>query len=277
MSWQAHGSLHRIGAVYGVPDPKKAASVVPLKGWKGDTTHPKAPAGGGGPGGFVTPGVEKSDDKVARLSALDSSSIALAATGGVQAPPPVTSPMTKPVAVRNNKKENVNVEVEVLADTSSSDSSLQGAKTEFDSTGVTFVTPGCRYMPKGGKKIVTEITGLFELKGTIFIQTTYGLGSKPDDRSLYGRGTTPKDKKKRTTSLGFHEYCHQKDFLRFLARNALPKFSGRVGQSEAAFQKAAQLMDKAFKKYWTEMNKYSDRRTDEVGYKKSKCLKDGKC
>jgi len=277
MTRQACGNSDRIGTAFGVPDPKKTAGAAPMKGWKGDATHPKAPVGGGGPGGFVTPGVEKSDDKVTRLRVLDSSSIALAATGGGQRQPPVTTPMTKSVAVRKNKMEDINVEVEVLADVMSGDSSLQGATTEFDSREVTFVTPGYMYEPKGGKKIITEITGVFEVKGTIVVQTTYGAGSKPTDRSLYGRGTTTKDKKKRNTSLGFHEFCHQKDFLRFLANNALPKFSGKVGQTEAAFQKAKPLLEKAFKKYWTEMNKYSERRTDEVGYKKSKCLKDGKC
>lgn len=265
------------GSTNGAPGPEDAVKATPLKGWKGDAAHPKAPAGGGGPGGFVTPGIEKTDAKAAGLLALDSSSIALAATGGGQAAPPVTTPMTKPVAVRNNKTENINVEVKVLADTTSTEPSLRGAKTEFDGTGVTFVTPGYSYMPKGGKKVVTEITGVFELKGTIVVQTTYGPGAKPTERSLYGRGTTSEDKKKRNTSLGFHEFCHQEDFLRFLTNNTLPKFSGKVGQTEAAFQKATPLLEKAFKKYWAEMNKYSERRTDEVGYKKSKCLKDGKC
>ena len=178
------GESDKIGSAFGVPDPKKAAGTTPLKGWKGDSAHPKAPAGGGGPGGFVTPGIEKSDDNVTGVRVLDSSSIALAASAGGQKPPPITTPVTKPVAVRNSKTEDINVNVEVLADNKSSDSSLQGAKTKFDSTGVTFVTPGYMYMPKGGKKIVTEITGVFELKGTIFIQTTYGPGSKPTDRSL---------------------------------------------------------------------------------------------
>ena len=266
-----------IGSAFGVPGPKKGTKATPLKGWKGDTTHPKAPVGGGGPGGFVTPGVEKSKDKETRLLALDSSSIALAATGGGQKAPPVTTPRTKPVVVRKSKTEDIDVKVEVLADTTSNDPSIQGAKTEFDRTGVASVTPGYMTMVKRGKKIVTEISGVFELKGTIFIQTTYGPGAKPTIDSLYGRGTTPKDMKNGNTSLGFHEFCHQKDFLRFLASNALPKFSGKVGQTEAAFQKAAQLFPKALKKYFSEMKKYTERQTDEVGDKKSKCVKAGKC
>jgi hypothetical protein len=277
MSRHVCGSLGSIGTAFGVPDPKKVPSAAPLKGWKGDATHPKAPAGGGGPGGFVTPGVEKSDHKATRLLALDSSSIALAATGGGQKAPPVTTPRTKPVVTRKSKTEDIDVKVEVLADTTSSDPLMQGAKTGFDSTGVAVVTPGYMTMKKKGKNIVTEISGVLELKGTIFIQTTYGPGAKPTIGSMYGRGTTPKDKKNGNTSLGFHEFCHQRDFLRFLASNALPKYSGKVGQTEAAFQKAAQLFQKALKKYWAEMNKYTVRRTDEVGYKKSKCLRAGKC
>ena len=266
-----------VGAVFGVPSSKKAAGKNPLEGWKGDTAHPKAPAGAGGPGGFVTPGVEKSKDSVIGKRILDSSSIALATYAGGQKAPPATTPMTKSVAARRSKTQDIDVKVEVLADTTSSDASLQGAKTEFDSNGVAFTTPGYMTMPKRGTNVVTEITGVFELKGTVFIQTTYGPGSKPTDRSLYGRGTTTKDKRSKNTSLGFHEFCHQKDFLRFLASNALPKFSGKVGQTEAAFQRATELLEKAFKKYWSAMDKYSERRTDEVGYKKSRCVKDGKC
>ena len=268
---------YKVGSVFGVPGRKKGAKAPALKGWKGDATHPKAPAGGGGPGGFVTPGIEKSKDKETRLLALDSSSIAFAVTGGGTKTPPVTTPRTKPVVVRKSKTEDIDVKVEVLADATSSDSSLQGAKTEFDSNGVTFTTPSYRHMSKGGKNIVTEISGVFELKGIIFIQTTYGPGAKPTDRSLYGRGTTTGDKKNGNTSLGFHEFCHQEDFLRFLDSNALPTFSGRVGQTVSAFKKATELLEKAVKKYWREMNKFSERRTDEVGYKKSKCLRDGKC
>jgi len=268
---------YKIGSAFGVPGPKKGAKATPLKGWKDNTSHPKAPSGGGGPGGFVKPGVEKSKNKETRLLALDSSSIALAATGGGQKVPPVTKPMTKPVVVRKSKTEDIDVKVEVLADAASRDSSLKAAKTEFDRTGVASVTPGYMTMVKGGKNIVTEISGVFELKGTIFIQTTYGPGAKPTRDSLYGRGTTPKDKKNGNTSLGFHEFCHQKDFLRFLARNELPKFSGKVGQTEAAFRKAAQLFPKELKKYFEEMKKYTERRTDEVGDKKSKCVRAGKC
>ena len=78
---------YMIGSAFGVPGPRKGAKATPKKGWKGDTTHPKAPAGGGGPGGFVTPGVEKSKDKETRLLALDSSSIALAATSAMSIMP----------------------------------------------------------------------------------------------------------------------------------------------------------------------------------------------
>jgi hypothetical protein len=41
---------YKIGSAFGVPGREKGAKATPLKGWKGDATHPKAPAGGGGPG-----------------------------------------------------------------------------------------------------------------------------------------------------------------------------------------------------------------------------------
>jgi len=100
---------------------------------------------------------------VTGVRVLDSSSITLAACAGGQKPPPITTPISKPVAVHNSKTERIDVKVEVLADNKSSDSSLQGAKTKFDSPGVKFATPGYMYMPKRGKKIVTEIIGDFEL------------------------------------------------------------------------------------------------------------------
>ena len=42
---------------------------------------------------------------------------------------------------------------------------------------------------------------------------------------------------------------------------------------EAAFKKAPAVLEIAFKRYWAEMEKYSERRTDQVGIKRSTFLK----
>jgi hypothetical protein len=262
----------------GAPNPRKKASKSrSSRGWKGNKTHPKAPLGGGGPGGFTTPGVEKANRDAVGTRVLDSSGTKLAAAGGRRKPPPVTTPLREVVFGRSNQTEDIEVYVEIIADGTTDDTSIRGAETTFDSTGISANAPGYSWTERRGRKVVTALSGRFELKGTITIQTVYKPGSKATDRSLYGRGTTKADIKKGNTSLGFHEYCHRQDFLRFLKKNKLPTFTGKLGQTEAAFQKAAALLDKEFKKYWKAMSSYSDRRTDEVGYKKSKCIKDGKC
>jgi hypothetical protein len=271
-------SVGRSGLGRGVPNPrKKTKKSGSSSGWKGNKTHPKAPLGGGGPGGFTTPGVERANGDAVGTRVLDPANVKLAAAGARQKAPPPTKPVKKPVLVRSNKTEDIEVYVEVLADGSSDDASIRGAETEYDSTGINAVAPSYSWSERRGKRVVTELSGPYELKGTITIQTVYGPGAKATDRSLYGRGTTKKDKARGETSLGFHEYCHQQDYLRFLKHNRLPTFKGRIGQSEAAFQKAAALLEKEFKKYWAAMDKYSEKRTDEVGYKRSKCIKKGKC
>jgi hypothetical protein len=253
-----------VGVVYGVPNPKKTGNTGKAgksEGWSGKTTHPRAPSGGGGPGGFKVPGVEKS----------------LAASGRAKKPPPVTVPIRKPILVRKNKDEDIEVYVEVREDITGDDNLSTGAKTKIDGADLHFATPNFEYVPKKGRNIVTKLTGPFELKGTIVIQTSYAVGSNANVDSLYGRGTTRKDKASGNTSLGFHEHCHQKDYRRFLKTNRLPRFAGKVGQTEAAFRKAEGLFKKALDKYWDKVDKYSERRTDEVGYKRSSCVRQGKC
>lgn len=269
----------------GVPEPAREASPGPWAGWNGDIAHPAAPAGGGGPGGFVTPGGEDADDVPSGtwhpgspgVRLLDADDVVVAATGGGQNPPPATVPAKKAVLVRKSSAEDIDVHVEVIADGISGDSSMRGARTSFDSRGVRYSIPGSSYVVKGGKKIVTSLNGVFELKGTIPIQTVYGPSAKPTDRSLYGRGTTATDIANKDTSLGFHESCHREDYLDYLQNHPLPRFTGKVGQTVAEFEKASRAFEKAFKKYWKDMDDYSFRRTDEVGYTRTQCKRDGKC
>lgn len=264
-----------IVVAFGVPDSSNTSSTTRTSGWKGNTAHPKAPMGGGGPGGSVIPGVEKADTDVPPTGVLDSSKIALAAGAGDQKPPPPTIPSRKKVSVRKSKTEDIEVYVEILEDGFSSD--VSGAQTLVDSRGVNSSTPSFMSFPRKGKNIVTEIQGLFELKGTVTIQTVYGPGAKATQLSIYGRGTTKKDKEDKTTSLGFHESRHQKDYLRFLKNTPLPKFTGKVGQTDKAFVRAGEIVQKQITKYWAEMGKNSVKKTDEVGYKRSKCVRDGRC
>lgn len=268
-------SSESTAVAFGVPDSSNTSSTTRTSGWKGNTAHPKAPMGGGGPGGSVIPGVEKADEDVPPTGVLDSSKIALAAGAGDQKPPPATIASRKEVSVRQSKTEDIAVYVEVLEDGFSS--SMSGAKTLVDSRGVSSNTPSYMSFPIKGKNIVTEIQGKFELKGTVTIQTVYGPGAKATQLSIYGRGTTKKDKEDKTTSLGFHESRHQKDYLRFLKNTPLPKFTGKVGQTDKAFERAGSLVQKQLTKYWAQMAKYSVKRTDEVGYKRSKCVRDGRC
>lgn len=272
------------GAV-GAPDPVKEAPRRPWVGWKGDVAHPGAPSGGGGPGGFVTPGVEKADSGPPgawhpgspglRLRGADE--VVRAATGGGQNPPPVTVPTRKAVKVHKSATEDIDVHVEVIADGTSSNASMRGAKTSFESSGVRYSLPGYSSRVEKGKKIVTGLTGLFELKGTITIRTVYSPSAKPTDRSLYGRGTTKTDIANKDTSLGFHESCHREDYLSYLTSHPFPSFTGKVGQTENEYTKASRDFEMAFRKYWKAVENNSFLRTDEVGYTRSQCKKDGKC
>ncbi len=263
-------------AIHGAPNRNRRKKTPRKKGWQRKASHPKAPAGGGGPGGFVTPGVENAKGPSMRRHALHRSAVASGASGAKTKPPPTTTPERKKVLVRKTKSEDIEVYVEILEDSTSSEVQGNGARTTFNAESLTFETPAYSYRPKGGRNVVTAINGAFELRGTITIQTVYGLGAKATDQSSYGRGTTKKDKASGNTSLGFHESRHREDFLKFLRDNPLPKFTGRVGQTEASFQKAPAVLEKAFKRYWEEMEKYSERRTDETGIKRSTFLKSAK-
>jgi hypothetical protein len=57
-------SSESIAVAFGAPDSSDTSSTTRTSGWKGNTAHPKAPMGGGGPGGSVIPGVEKAGDLV---------------------------------------------------------------------------------------------------------------------------------------------------------------------------------------------------------------------
>src|SRR5262249_24470622 len=100
---------------------------------------------------------------------------------------------------------------------------------------------------------------------TVSIRTRYNSSSSPTGKSAYGRGTTDQDKKDRNTSLGFHESCHRQDYLDFLKKTPLPKFTGRVGMTIAQWEKAVDDYNKAVLSYQDKGDAFTEQNTDEVG------------
>ena len=192
-------------------------------------------------------------------------------------PPPKTKPSISTLKSKTTSKVEINIKVQVLADGTSGDIDAKSAKTTFSSAGVKWSKPRYKWREQGGKKIITSLNGKFEFKGTITIQTVYGTKAKKTDTSLYGRGTTKDDKKKGNVSLGFHESCHQKDFLKYLKNKPFPKFEGKVGMTTTDYDKASAKFKTAFDKYMNDMDAESKKSTDEVGYKLTKCKTDKKC
>jgi len=167
--------------------------------------------------------------------------------------------------------QEIEVYVEILEDTTNPDLATGTAKTSFSPETVQLVMPEYEFV---GHKI-TKFDGKFELKGKITIQTAYGPGAKATDLSGYGRGTTPEDEKNGDVTLGFHESCHREDFLEYLRTHPFPEFSPRVGMLVVQYQAADRKFQSEFRKYPQDINDYSAKRTDEVGYKESQYDKYG--
>ena len=189
--------------------------------------------------------------------------------------PPTTVVGTTSIKVESTAIADVDVSVEVLAD--GADPTITGAKTSADSTGVVGTSPGYTARRKKKVEVVDKLAGPYQLKGKITIQTVYGSGATPSQTSLYGRGTTPKDLVDGNTSLGFHEFCHREDYLSYLKTKPLPAFGGKTGMTVAAYRRAQTAFRTALVKYFNEMGAASNRNTDEVGYQKTRCIRDGKC
>jgi hypothetical protein len=86
------------------------------------------------------------------------------------------------------------------------------------------------------------------------LQTLYPPGVSAGGSSGYGRGTTPEDVAgarvdPRSTTLRFHEGQHGLDLQAFIATNALPAFTGSIGQTEAQFIAAVQAYTLAVQAY----------------------------
>ena len=114
---------------------------------------------------------------------------------------------------------------------------------------------------RGGR--VTSFTGPGQPVATI--QTIFGRGLRPDVPSAYGRGTTPEDVAAGTTTLGFHEGSHARDYLRFLRENPYPQFTGAVGMSVRDFNTAMADYAREVGQYAADLNAASLHGTDCVG------------
>jgi hypothetical protein len=192
-------------------------------------------------------------------------------------PPPVTNPSTFNVRKATTSTEEIDIFVEVLRDGTTGDSTVKG-KTSYESEGaisdgalgtVFSQTPAASWQQKGKVKKITQVDGPAQIKGTVKIKTVYGPRSSAKDLSAYGRGTTPDDEKAGDVTLGFQESCHRNDYIEYLKTKPLPKFTGKVGMSPTQYDQAAAAFGAAVAKFLKDMKSYSDKRTDEVGYKRS--------
>ena len=97
------------------------------------------------------------------------------------------------------------------------------------------------------------------------IKTTYGPGVSASSTSGYGRGTTAADQSTGSTSLGFHEGEHGRDFITFLQNNPYPEFTGRNGQTAGVFSARITRFETALQDYVRLMNRTSELATDCTG------------
>jgi len=192
-------------------------------------------------------------------------------------PPPKTSPRKNIIKKVKNTYIDIEVYVNILSDVTTHDKSVKGAHTKIKSKGALsgsyfYGFPSYNWEMNGSIKIITKINNPFRMKGTIEIKTTYGPKAKPNMDSGYGRGTTEDDEKHGNTSLGFHEYCHRNDYINYLNTKPLPTFTAHPGITEKKYIELCNGFVNNFNTYFENMEKYSERLTDEVGYKKSTYL-----
>jgi hypothetical protein len=117
---------------------------------------------------------------------------------------------------------------------------------------------------------IIRFNGAFEFTGPITIQTVYGPGVSKHQPSLYGRGTTERDREDGNTTLGFHEHCHRCDFVEYLLTNPLPEVDIHPGMTVRQYEILQQNFADKFNAYVAAMADHSLQQTDEVGRKKSK-------
>jgi hypothetical protein len=238
-------------------------------GWSGRVAPPDSPLGSGGPGHFravaAAGSVEPGAPSRERIGAAGVVELQLLP---VQVPRPANPPPATQArslgALKRVQADLVDVSIdgEVLADGSGGPAG--GAHTAFDMPRAS--APG--YTVAAGK--VTGFRGKFTWKGALTIQTRYGGGATSRSVSCYGRGTTASDVRSGDITLGFHESCHHRDYVAYLAAHPLPDPpTPSIGISAASYDAAVQTFFKELREYAAAMASDSEARTDEVGHPKS--------
>ncbi len=246
----------------------------------GDVINPDAPAGGGGRGYFKTPGAlgqggslvdlpDPQSPAVRRLTPPDPDELQAATPN----PPPATVPETFAVmgGSLQDARHNVDVKGAVLADLHTANVSNE-IDTKLNPTGLTPVFPEYETEDKAPFKVVEEKTP-FTLVGTATIQVVYPQGINASTTPpRWGRGTTDGDKQQLNTTVGFHESRHIADYKAWLTTQAIPTFKGVVGMTKAKYDAACDQFSREWNDYFRRAEADSERRTDEVGRKKSDVL-----
>lgn len=255
---------------------------------KGGTIHPDARAGGGGPGYFrdaspvigddVLQGTVRHAKSPANRLRLDETAGLPAGAGATAANkknPPKTQTLERQIAAQSGPEMNIDVRVRVLADRKKDPGvpSKSGKTRVMPSSGLKNIA-GMAWNTLDGK--VTAVTKKLIVRGVYEIRTSYGSKASASQDSLYGRGTTTADKAAGTITLGFHEWCHQQEYLDYLLNTPFPTFAGRLKMKEDDFQAAVDQFNADFEAFSQGLADLGDA-VDEVGYTKSECAADGKC
>lgn len=246
----------------------------------GDVINPDAPAGGGGRGYFKTPGAlghggspadlpDPQSPAARQLIPPDPDELQAATPN----PPPATVPEKFVVmgGSLTDARHNIDVKGAVLPDLHTTNVSNQ-IDTRLDPTGLTPVFPEFDTEDKSPFKVLAE-KGPFTLVGTATIQVIYPERvNATDSPPRWGRGTTDGDKQQKNTTVGFHESRHIADFKAWLTTQAIPTFKGQVGMTRAKYEAACEQFSQEWNDYFKRAEADSERRTDEVGRKKSDVL-----
>lgn len=134
-------------------------------------------------------------------------------------------------------------------------------------TRTSYVAGGPSYESKNDK--ISKIVGSATLE--ITIQTTYKPGADPKSTSVYGRGTTKKDKKAGHTTLRFHEGSHGSFVFSYLAKHKVPSFGGAVGQSVDKFVEAGEKYNEKVAEYMAKLDAANEKAVDCTGTKDAAC------
>jgi len=156
------------------------------------------------------------------------------------------------------------VDVKIDAAVADDGTALTGEKhTHTHFSWPSFVAPG--YAEEKGQ--IKSFNGKLTWKGTITIQTRYMAGEKATDVSCYGRGTTEADIKARDITLGFHEHCHQDDYVSYLNNKILPNPpSIMIGMEVADYLAAVKQYQQDLIDFKAAMADDTIQRTDQVGF-----------